>query len=92
MRTDITKSPQLVAKKLVVGGCLKLATPRKRPFGDRWGKHLEGHTAITPREAALHLSFLFFCISVFVFNYLPPIESTDLKSRWNSSLWELAAT
>lgn len=32
---DITKSPQLVAKKLVVGGCLKLATPRKRSFRER---------------------------------------------------------
>ena len=34
VRTD-TKSLQLVAKKLVVGGCLKLATPRKQSFRER---------------------------------------------------------
>lgn len=79
------KSLQLVAKKLVVGGWLKLATPRKRSFREEIGEAFGG-------IAALHLLFSSFCISVFMFNYLPPIESTDLKSRWDSILWELAAT
>ena len=57
------KSLQLVAKKLVVGGWLKLATPRKRSFREEIGEAFGGtygHSYSPP----IIFVFLYICVHV----------------------------
>lgn len=57
------KSLQLVAKKLVVGGWLKLATPRKRSFREEIGEAFGGtygHSCSPPIISV----FLYICVYV----------------------------